>query len=81
MGGKRRNVYVHAYEDCGTGKEGTIYTIISRLTLAFGKCSPECCYVGDTKHSSRSQGIHKLLSVKLLAALEYVGNTSLLCWT
>lgn len=72
MGGKR-NVYVHAYEDCGTGKEGTVYTIISRL-----KCSPECCYVGDTKYSSRSQGIHKLLSVKLLAALEYVGNTSLL---
>lgn len=24
MGGKRRNVYVHASEDCGTGKEGTI---------------------------------------------------------
>lgn len=48
MGGKRRTVYVRAYE--GSVGLGRGYcTIISGLMLAFGMCRPECCYVGDTK--------------------------------
>lgn len=60
-------------------EEGTVF---SGFMLAFGNQRPHCYCVEDTKHSVRSQGICKLLFVKLLATLEYIGNTKqrLLCW-